>query len=115
MNINMHCVVNKLHTGTYLSLQHFSLTVCTFAARKRAVDMAWLTASPTPEPVEPLPQVAQQRLRKRCLQYLKSLQSCRRANVADPAPCERLETRVLECYAEVIFGMQSGNSTLHVS
>ena len=58
--------------------------------------------TPAPEP-EPVSQAEQKRLQKKCVAPLKALKSCKRANPDLPLAYARLESRVVECYAEVRF------------
>lgn len=58
------------------------------------------TTAPEPEPVS---QAEHKRLQKKCVAPLKALKSCKKANPDLPLACARLESRAVECYAEVRF------------
>lgn len=65
--------------------------------------MGWFRRSRSPISLpEPLSAEEHKRLRKKCVAPLKALQSCLRANPNLPLACARLESRAIECFAEVI-------------
>ncbi len=59
------------------------------------------TLPPQPPAAEPVSKAEQKRLKKKCVAPLKALQSCKRANPDLPLAYARLESRAIECYAEV--------------
>jgi len=61
----------------------------------------WWSKKPQPPASEPVSKAEQKRLKKKCVAPLKALQSCKRANPDLPLAYARLESRAIECYAEV--------------
>lgn len=67
----------------------------------------WWSKKPQAPAAEPVSNAEQKRLKKKCVAPLKALQSCKRANPDLPLAYARLESRAIECYAEVLAPQQA--------
>lgn len=64
--------------------------------------MWWFRKSQSPVALpEPLSSEEQKRIKRKCVAPLKALQSCLRANPGLPLASKHLESRAIECFAEV--------------
>ncbi|KAL3160788.1 Ubiquitin C-terminal hydrolase 22 [Trebouxia sp. C0009 RCD-2024] len=70
--------------------------------------MWWFKNSQLPVSLpEPLSSEEQKRIKRKCVASLKALQSCLRANPGLPLASKHLESRAIECFAEVAAPQQA--------